>query len=162
MRKREIRIFLLSFSLAFLFVGGVGAALVWAHAGQSIGGRSTMGGSQPASAVASPTPDTIPTQIPAEAQPSPTPQPTPVVGVTHVIIKSFAFGPPVIQVPVGTTVTWTNEDHAPHTVTFATGMANSGMLKTGQSFRYTFTSPGTFRYVCAYHPGMVATVIVTV
>jgi plastocyanin len=47
-------------------------------------------------------------------------------------------------------------------VTFATGIADSGMLKMGQSFSYTFTSAGTFGYVCAYHPGMVATVIVTV
>lgn len=87
---------------------------------------------------------------------------TPVVGVTQISIQSFAYQPANIEVSVGTTVTWTNHDAAPHTVTFRQGpMKGSGMLQQGQSFSSTFTSPGTFAYYCAVHPYMTATVTVT-
>jgi amicyanin len=85
----------------------------------------------------------------------------PVVAVTQVHIANFAFTPANIQVPVGTTVTWTNLDSAPHTVTFKQGMKGSGVLEKGQSFSYTFTEAGTFQYDCAVHPYMTATVTVT-
>lgn len=87
---------------------------------------------------------------------------TPAVGVTHVSIQNFAFQPQVIQVSKGTTVTWTNEDSAPHTVTFrSSGMTGSSALQRGQSFSYTFTTPGTYTYFCGVHPYMGGTVIVT-
>src|SRR5690242_13161011 len=41
----------------------------------------------------------------------------PAVATQSVAIKEFAFGPASITVKVGTTVTWTNEDQDPHTVT---------------------------------------------
>jgi len=63
-------------------------------------------------------------------------------------------------VPVGTTVTWTNEDDMVHTVTSTTKVFSSSELNTGQSFSYTFTTPGTYPYFCALHPRMTATVIV--
>jgi plastocyanin len=155
MRKRDLKIFLLSFALSALFFGSTGAVVVWAHNGWSAPRAAT--------ATATPTSDTTANEIPTATPPGPrsTPQPTPVVGVTQVPIQNFAFTPAAIQVPVGTTVTWTNDDRAPHTVTFENGMADSGMLKPGDSFKYTFGSAGTFVYICAYHPGMVATVIVT-
>jgi plastocyanin len=74
---------------------------------------------------------------------------TPVVGVTHVTITMTAkFQPASIQVPVGTTVTWTNNDNVGHTVTFRNGMKDSGILLAGGvgTFRYTFTSKGIFPY----------------
>jgi amicyanin len=89
-----------------------------------------------------------------------TPAGTPTTGVTQVAIQNFAYQPSNIQVKAGTTVTWTNQDSAPHTVTFRNGMKDSGMLRQGQSFRYTFTQPGAYEYYCAYHPNMVATVAV--
>jgi plastocyanin len=161
-QKRDIRVFVTSLVVFTLFFGSVGAAIVLAFHGWSI-----TGGPQPASTTASPTPDTalatptLNTATPTETEPSPVPTLTPVVGVTQVIIKGYAFVPPVIQVAVGTTVTWTNQDAAAHTVTFGQNIADSGMLRTGQSFSHQFTAAGTFEYVCIYHPGMVATVIVT-
>lgn len=86
---------------------------------------------------------------------------TPAVGVTQVRIVGFAFAPATIQVKAGTTVTWTNEDTAPHTVTFRNGMRDSGVLRQGQSFSYTFTTTGTYDYYCALHPAMTASVVVT-
>lgn len=92
----------------------------------------------------------------------PTPAATPAVGVTRVNIQSFAFQPQTIQVARGTTVTWTNQDGAPHTVTFRSGgMTGSDALQRGQSFSYTFTTAGTYAYYCGAHPYMTGTVIVT-
>jgi plastocyanin len=90
-----------------------------------------------------------------------TPSATPTTGVTQVSIQNFAFAPVNISVPVGTAVAWTNQDGTPHTVTFRSGMKDSGMLRQGQSFSYTFTTAGTFPYYCAYHPNMAGTVTVT-
>lgn len=83
-----------------------------------------------------------------------------------VAIKSFAFGSGNLSVKVGDTVTWTNNDSAPHTVTSTSGGVpngtfESGNLNSGQTFSFTFTSAGTFNYQCKYHPSMKGTVTVT-
>jgi amicyanin len=83
-----------------------------------------------------------------------------VTGVTHMNMQNFAYQMPNIQVRTGTTVTWTNQDSAPHSVTFKNGMKDSGLLSQGQSFSYTFNTPGTYHYYCTVHPNMVATVTV--
>jgi amicyanin len=93
-----------------------------------------------------------------QGQPSPG---TPVAGVTQVSIQNFTYQPANMSVKAGTTVTWTNQDSTPHTVTFRNGMRDSGILRQGQSFSYTFTQPGTYTYYCAYHANMVGTVTVT-
>jgi plastocyanin len=42
-----------------------------------------------------------------------------------------------------------------------TGYVNSGLLRKGQTWRLTFTTPGTFHYYCLLHyPGMAGTVVV--
>ena len=65
------------------------------------------------------------------------------------------YSPNVLMVPLGATVTWTNNDPGMvHTVTAADGSFNSGMLATGQSFSYTFDKPGDFDYACTPHPWM--------
>jgi plastocyanin len=78
-------------------------------------------------------------------------------------IQNFAFDPPNITVAPGTTVTWVNNDSAPHTVTATdpAGAFDSGTLQPGQSFSFTFTQPGTtYAYYCAIHPSMRGTVTV--
>jgi len=71
-------------------------------------------------------------------------------------IKSFKFGP-ALHVAAGTTVTWVNDDNAPHTVT---GRGISLTLKHGQRGSFTFSKPGTYAYVCQFHPFMHGTVVV--
>ncbi len=88
-------------------------------------------------------------------------QGTPAVGVTQVQIVNYAYTPANIQVKAGTTVTWTNQDTVPHSVTFKNGMKDSGVLRNGQSFSYTFTTPGTYQYYCTVHPYMTGVVTVT-
>lgn len=75
---------------------------------------------------------------------------------------SVYYSPPKIVVVIGVnnTVTWVNNDDAPHTVTARDGSFNSGNLNPGQSWTYTFTTPGTYSYFCSYHTWMKGTVIV--
>ena len=77
-------------------------------------------------------------------------------------IKNYAFSPASLTVSVGNTVTWTNEDTAPHTVTVTDGPEKfaSPTLQQGQTFSYTFTKAGTYSYYCAVHPDMKASVTV--
>jgi len=74
-------------------------------------------------------------------------------GDAAVTIADFAFAPGDITVSAGTTVTWVNEDGAPHTVTADDGSFNSGNLNTGDEFSFTFDEPGTYAYYCEYHGG---------
>jgi plastocyanin len=78
-------------------------------------------------------------------------------------IKSYAFAPAAATVPVGTTVTWVNEDSVPHTVTSKAGPASfdSGQLGSGASWSATFATPGVYDYYCVDHPQMVARITVT-
>jgi plastocyanin len=89
---------------------------------------------------------------------------TPAVGITHVTMTTQdTFSPAIIQVPVGTTVTWTNADTDTHTVTFMPMMFNpgSGDVGANATFSRTFTAPGIYSYRCIYHAGMVGEVIVS-
>lgn len=75
-------------------------------------------------------------------------------------IKEFKYGPPILSVPVGSTVTWVNHDEEPHTVTSATGAFSSAGLVNDDTFVQTFTKPGTYEYFCKVHPFMKGTVVV--
>jgi plastocyanin len=91
----------------------------------------------------------------------------PVFGATHVYMRDGTFSPAYIQVVLGTTVTWTNQDTVPHSVRLSPAVMSSsdnwesGLLYPGQSFSYTFTSRGTFPYYCQEHPEMSGIVMVT-
>jgi plastocyanin len=76
-------------------------------------------------------------------------------------IKDFAFNPGTIEIPAGTTVTWTNQDTAPHTVSQSGGGFESGKLDQGMTFSFTFDTPGTYEYFCQYHANMKGTIVVS-
>ena len=61
----------------------------------------------------------------------------------------------------GQTVDWLNDDGEAHTVSALDGSFNSGIMNSGDAFSETFETPGTFDYICAIHPTMTGTVIVT-
>jgi len=77
-----------------------------------------------------------------------------------IVMSNFDFTPMAITVPVGTTVSWTNKDGEPHTVTSLDGQFRSGALDTDESFKFKFTKAGVYRYVCSIHPRMTGTVTV--
>jgi amicyanin len=80
-----------------------------------------------------------------------------------VSIEHYAFAPGTLEVHVGDTVTWTNKDSAPHTVTGTSGpeKLDSPTLEKGDTWSFTFTKPGTYEYYCAIHPDMVGKIVVT-
>ncbi len=111
-------------------------------------------------APASPTPrPPTPTSMPAA---SPTPAGVP----PQVILKNFTFRPAELEVTVGATVEWINqEESVPHMVTSGSpdspsGVFDSGRLRPGDSFRFTFNQPGTYEYFCSIHPRMRGRIIV--
>lgn len=80
----------------------------------------------------------------------------------EVKIDNFSFGPSTLTVTVGTTVTWTNRDDIPHTVTSSDDpkVFKSKVLDTDEKFSFTFTKVGSYAYFCSIHPKMTAKVIV--
>ena len=70
-----------------------------------------------------------------------------------VTIDNFTFSPAELKVKVGDTVTWTNHDDIPHTVVSA-GKFRSKTMDTDNTFTFTFTSAGDYKYLCSLHPHM--------
>jgi plastocyanin len=86
-------------------------------------------------------------------------------------LTTNAFSPNPIQVSVGTTVTWSNNDSQPHTVAsgsngqpdnkFNSSPNFNPLINPGQTFSHTFTQAGQYPYFCMLHPNMVGTVSVS-
>lgn len=79
---------------------------------------------------------------------------------TAVEIKGFAFGPDTLNVKQGSSVTFTNNDSAPHTATADDGSFDTGNLNQGDSKSVSFSAPGTIAYTCSIHPFMHGTIVV--
>ena len=76
-----------------------------------------------------------------------------------VAIKGFTYVPARVTVRAGGRVTWTDEDASNHTVTFGEdGPEDIGNLREGRRATVTFTEPGSYAYICEFHPGMAGTV----
>lgn len=77
----------------------------------------------------------------------------------NVNIKLFTFKPKALEVPVGSTVVWTNGDAVEHSVTNGTpdkpgATFDSGLFNLGKTFSFTFTKPGEYSYYCKKHDFM--------
>lgn len=64
---------------------------------------------------------------------------------------AHSWTPSEFTISVGTSVTWTNDATAPHTVSFATG-PDCGYVLGGSTVSVTFDTPGTFGFICRIHP----------
>ncbi len=86
----------------------------------------------------------------------------PEAGVTVSTIENFSYTP--TNVGVGETLTWTNVDGVPHTVTAGLDSEavtfDSGLIGPGQSFAVRFDQAGLFPFACALHPSMTGVVSV--
>jgi plastocyanin len=94
--------------------------------------------------------------------PSPSPGPTAAVSIVAGarILTTTAFSPNPLNVSVGTTVTWMNNDTTTHDATADNGAFTTGNVAPGASASVKMQTAGTFAYHCVIHPGMVATVTV--
>jgi plastocyanin len=68
------------------------------------------------------------------------------------------FVSPEITVPVGTTLTWVNMDGEAHDVIANDLSFESPLVNPGETWQFTFTAPGTFKYLCDLHVAMEGTV----
>jgi amicyanin len=79
-----------------------------------------------------------------------------------------SYNPNLIEIKVGDTVTWINNDSSPHTVTTSSSSSSSSndsnfdsaVLRSGEAFSFTFDKEGQYSYFCTLHPSMVGTVVV--
>jgi plastocyanin len=127
-----------------------------------------------ATATAVPSPTTVATPTAMQGHASMVPSAAPVVSPTvvaeptatgvpgqaavEVRIIDFAFDPPLLEVPVGTTVVWRLVEGY-HTVASADFRLNSPILENvGDSYSYTFTEAGIYDYICGIHPDMLGVV----
>ncbi len=81
-------------------------------------------------------------------------------GMNEVFIQGMAFSPATITVTANTTITWTNKDAIAHTVTSTTALFDSGSINANGTYSHTFTTAGTYPYLCTIHPSMTASVVV--
>ena len=97
--------------------------------------------------------------------------------VVKMIDMPATYEPAKITIKVGETVEWKNVGNSVHHASSDPSAAvnpaevsnppgakpfDSGFLQPGQSYTYTFTVPGTYKYICAPHEtsGMVGEVTV--
>jgi plastocyanin len=106
---------------------------------------------QPTAAqTAAPTDTTLPTEDSAEA-----------AAATEVKMAGSTFAPGNIELKVGDTVTFVNDDEIAHTATAGDGAFDSGTMEPGATFDFTAEKAGKIAYVCEFHPGMTGTITVT-
>ena len=75
-------------------------------------------------------------------------------------IDNFSFAPTSLVIKSGTRITWTNRDDIPHTVVENDKLFKSKVLDTDETFAFTPTQPGTYKYYCSIHPKMTAEIVV--
>jgi plastocyanin len=79
-----------------------------------------------------------------------------------------AFNPSIVDIKVGDSIVWTNNDPVIHTIVEASPSStsvpvngfNSEFLKQGMTFKHTFDKSGIFNYYCSVHPTMIGKVVV--
>ena len=75
-------------------------------------------------------------------------------------IRNLAYAPARSEIAAGTTIRWTNNDQVDHTVTAIDRSWDSGVIRPGETWERTFTTPGTYDFFCIPHPFMKGTVVV--
>lgn len=82
----------------------------------------------------------------------------PAMAAGHTVtIAGHAFQPAALKIKAGDTITFVNQDNAPHTATATDGAFDTGRLSPGQSAKVK-VAKGTHPYICRIHPSMHGTV----
>ncbi|HZN48411.1 MAG TPA: cupredoxin family copper-binding protein [Ramlibacter sp.] len=86
--------------------------------------------------------------------------PAAAAAATHTVtIEGMKFVPETLTVKQGDRIVWNNKDVVPHTAT-AAGAFDSRSIGSGRSWSFVAGKPGRHAYVCTFHPGMKATLVV--
>lgn len=116
----------------------------------------------PESAIAQPSAEPVAKTV-AEPAPTPTqalakPRVAPPSAPKLVTLQNFEFQPRSLTINKGETVKWVNKDGVIHTVT--SDSFQSGVMEQNHFFTNTFTTAGTFPYVCKFHSDMKGSITV--
>ncbi len=70
-----------------------------------------------------------------------------------------------VTIGVNNTIEWVNKDTQPHTATAVVApqgasLFNSGLILPGKTFSVSLTTPGAYRYTCAWHNWLAGQIIV--
>ncbi|MCX6762896.1 MAG: cupredoxin family copper-binding protein [Candidatus Moranbacteria bacterium] len=103
---------------------------------------------------------TTPATTPASNSAATAPSPTTSQASGVVTIQNFAFSPASLTIKKGETVTWTNQDSAPHQIASDSGAFQGNAINKGESYSFTFNATGEFDYHCAIHTSMKGKIIV--
>jgi plastocyanin len=78
------------------------------------------------------------------------------------MVAGNKYEPAAVTVQTGQTVQWVNQDSQVHDVKFQQGESSPNVMQAGAMWSRTFSSAGTFPYICTYHEaeGMTGTVTV--
>ncbi|WP_420861218.1 cupredoxin domain-containing protein [Algirhabdus cladophorae] len=81
--------------------------------------------------------------------------------VEHTVtIQGHSFSPKNLTVNAGDTVTFVNQDGAPHTATANSKAFDTGRLRKGSKATLKFSTAGRYPYFCEFHPGMKGSITV--
>ncbi len=94
------------------------------------------------------------------AAPSSSSAPAATAAATVVHVKNFDYAPGTVTIVAGQSVRWVQDDETPHTVTAVDKSFDSGNLDQHATWTHRFDKPGTYAYICTYHPMMRGTIIV--
>jgi plastocyanin len=75
-------------------------------------------------------------------------------------MDEHSFSPLRARVSVGTPVTWVNNGRLSHTIVAQDGSWSVGRLSPSHEGSVSFTTPGTFLYICKDHPWAIGQLIV--
>jgi plastocyanin len=85
---------------------------------------------------------------------------TPAAQARMVVIENVQFNPQSLTVKSGERITWVNKDLFPHTATADAKAFDSKEIAPDASWTWLARKPGTYSYVCAFHPTMKGTLTV--
>jgi plastocyanin len=111
-------------------------------------------------ATTSPAAASLPPSASISPDPSATASATPVASSATITLADRAFDPTTVEVPVGGSVEWLNQDEEGHTATASDASFDSGVIGPGESFTQTFDTVGAYDFFCAIHPEMQGTITV--
>lgn len=109
---------------------------------------------------ATPSGGSTPKNPSSSSTPATTPSPTTNQTAGAVTIQNFAFSPASLTIKKGESVTWTNQDSAPHQIVSDSGTFQGNTISQGQTYFFTFDTAGQFPYHCSIHPSMKGTIVV--
>jgi plastocyanin len=77
-----------------------------------------------------------------------------------VIMQITGFEPQILTVASGDRVTWVNKDLFPHTATAEDKTFDSHSIAPTDAWTFVAGKPGTYAYICIFHPTMKGTITV--